>query len=40
MRFYTKEHQYCCGIDLHTQSMYICILDLSGGFGLLAGKAL
>jgi len=27
MRFYTKEHQYYCGIDLHTKSMYVCIMN-------------
>lgn len=27
MRFYTQQHQYYCGIDLHTKSMYVCILD-------------
>jgi transposase len=27
MKFYTKEHQYYCGVDLHTKSMYVCIID-------------
>src|SRR5512139_2979376 len=30
MKFYTKQHQYYCGIDLHTKNMFVCILD-SGG---------
>ena len=30
MRFYTKQHKYYCGIDLHARSMYICILDKEG----------
>ena len=30
MRFYTKQHKYYCGIDLHTQKMYVCILDATG----------
>ena len=30
MRFYTKQHKYYCGIDLHTKKMYVCILDSSG----------
>jgi transposase len=30
MRFYTKQHKYYCGIDLHARSMYICILDQAG----------
>jgi hypothetical protein len=27
MRFYIQQHQYYCGIDLHTKNMYICILS-------------
>ncbi|MCP4670255.1 MAG: IS110 family transposase, partial [Desulfobacula sp.] len=27
MKFYTKQHKYYCGIDLHARSMYLCILD-------------
>jgi len=27
MRFYTGQHQYYCGIDLHTRNMYICIVN-------------
>jgi len=30
MKFYTKQHNYYCGIDLHARSMYICILDSKG----------
>lgn len=30
MLFYTKQHQYYCGIDLHEKTMYICIVDQSG----------
>jgi transposase len=30
MRFYTHQHQYYCGIDLHARTMYMCILDQSG----------
>ena len=30
MRFYTNQHQYYCGIDLHTKNMYVCILDQAG----------
>lgn len=30
MRYYTKQHQYYCGIDLHTKSMYVCILNQEG----------
>ena len=30
MRYYTKQHKYYCGIDLHTKSMYVCILDGQG----------
>src|ERR671919_693384 len=27
MRFYTKQHTFYCGIDLHARSMYVCILN-------------
>jgi transposase len=30
MRFYTKPHQFYCGIDLHARSMYVCILSHDG----------
>ena len=30
MRFYTNQHKYYCGIDLHTKNMYICILNQAG----------
>jgi transposase len=30
MRFYTKQHPYYCGIDLHAKTMYVCIIDQSG----------
>src|ERR687895_1716207 len=30
MRFYTNQHRYYCGIDLHARSMYLCILEPKG----------
>jgi transposase len=30
MDFYTKQHKFYCGIDLHTKKMYVCILDAGG----------
>ena len=30
MRFYTQQHPFYCGIDLHARSMYLCILDRDG----------
>jgi transposase len=30
MRFYTQQHQFYCGIDLHARSMYLCILNQAG----------
>ncbi|WP_027859696.1 IS110 family RNA-guided transposase [Marinobacterium jannaschii] len=30
MRFYTNNHHYYCGIDLHAGVLYVCILDASG----------
>jgi len=30
MRFYTKQHPFYCGIDLHARTLYVCILDQAG----------
>jgi predicted NBD/HSP70 family sugar kinase len=30
MRFYTNQHPFYCGIDLHAPSMYVCILSHDG----------
>jgi transposase len=30
MRFYDGQHQFYCGVDLHTKRMYLCILDRDG----------
>jgi transposase len=30
MRFYTKQHQFYCGIDLHARSMYVCMVNKDG----------
>jgi hypothetical protein len=30
MRFYTKQHPFYCGIDLHARSMYVCIVNQDG----------
>lgn len=30
MNFYNNMHPYYCGIDLHTRSLYVCILDQQG----------
>src|SRR5438093_2340583 len=30
MRFYTKQHRYYCGIDLHARTMYLCVLNQQG----------
>jgi len=30
MRFYTKQHQFYCGIDLRARTMYVCIMDHEG----------
>jgi transposase len=30
MRFYTKQHKFYCGIDLHARTMYLCILNQDG----------
>lgn len=30
MRFYTKQHRFYCGVDLHTRKMYVCIIGHDG----------
>ena len=30
MRFYTQQHRFYCGIDLHARSMHVCVLDQAG----------
>src|SRR5919201_4589594 len=30
MRFYTNQHPFYCGIDLHARSMYVCVLSHEG----------
>jgi transposase len=30
MRFYTQQHPFYCGIDLHARTMYVCILNQNG----------
>jgi transposase len=30
MRFYTKQHPFYCGIDLHARTMYVCIVNHDG----------
>ena len=26
MRFYDQQHEFYCGVDLHTRKMYLCVL--------------
>lgn len=30
MKFYTNSHRFYCGADLHTKTIYLCILDQDG----------
>jgi transposase len=30
MRFYTQQHKFYCGIDLHARTMYVCIVNQDG----------
>ena len=27
MRYYTGQHQYYCGVDLHARTMYLCVVN-------------
>jgi transposase len=31
MRFYEQQHRFYAGIDLHTRTLHVCILDAQGG---------
>jgi transposase len=30
MRFYTQQHPFSCGIDVHARTMYVCIVNRAG----------
>jgi transposase len=30
MRFYTGQHRFYCGIDLHARTLHVCVLDQAG----------
>ena len=30
MRFYTNQHPFYCGIDLHARTMYVCLMNHAG----------
>jgi len=30
MNFYQTQHEFYCGIDLHANEMYACVIDHSG----------
>ena len=30
MRFYTNQHPFYCGVDLHARTMSLCVLDSAG----------
>jgi transposase len=34
MRFYTGQHEYYCGVDLHARTLYLCVLDATGAIRL------
>jgi transposase len=34
MNFYTRQHKYYCGIDLHARKMYVCVLNQQGAVQL------
>ena len=30
MKFYTGQHKFYCGVDLHARTMFLCVLDERG----------
>jgi hypothetical protein len=37
MKFYTGQHKFSCGVDLHARTMFLCVLD-GRGYPLLERK--
>ena len=29
-RYYSAQHPYYCGVDLHARSLFVCVLDSTG----------
>jgi transposase len=34
MRFYSQQHRFYCGVDLHTRTLSLCVVDNAGGIVL------
>lgn len=34
MRFYSGQHRFYCGVDLHTRTLSLCALDAAGAIVL------
>src|SRR5262245_58630631 len=34
MRFYTQQHRFYCGVDLHTRTLSLCVLNSEGAIVL------
>ena len=34
MRFYNQPHRFYCGVDLHTRTLSLCVLDAAGAIVL------
>jgi hypothetical protein len=34
VRFYTGQHRFYCGVDLHTRTLSLCVLDSAGGIAV------
>ena len=34
MRFYAGQHRFYCGVDLHTRTLSLCVLDSAGTIAL------
>ena len=30
MNFYSRQHQFYCGVDLNSKSMHVCVVDQAG----------
>jgi len=34
MRFYAGQHRFYCGVDLHTRTLSLCVVDATGTIAL------
>ena len=38
MRFYERQHQFYCGIDVLARSMYVCVFHQAENIAIMCGQ--